>query len=136
MGLFANFDISGSAISAQSIRLNTTASNLANADTIASSEEQAYRSRQPVFQAMMNNQFQTFEVGVRMVGIVENQAEVSRRYDPGHALANENGYVFFSNVNRVEEMANMISASRAYQNNVEVLNTSRDLLLRALSLGS
>ena len=136
MGLFANFNISGSAISAQSIRLNTTASNLANADSLASSESKAYRSRHPVFQAMMNNQGQASEVGVRMMGIMESQAGVSRRYDPGHALANEEGYVFSSNVNRVEEMANMISASRAYQNNVEVLNTSRDLLLRALSLGS
>lgn len=136
MGLFANFDISGSAISAQSIRLNTVASNLANADTIASSEEKAYRSRQPVFQAMMNNQNQASEVGVRMMGIVESQSAISRRHDPDHALANEEGYVFISNVNRVEEMANMISASRAYQNNVEVLNTSRDLLLRTLSLGS
>ena len=136
MGLFANFNISGSAISAQSIRLNTTASNLANAETIASSEEQAYRSRHPVFQAMMNNQNRASEVGVRMMGIVESQSDVSRRYDPGHSLANDEGYIFASNVNRVEEMANMISASRAYQNNVEVLNTSRDLLLRALSLGS
>ena len=136
MGLFSNFDISGSAISAQSIRLNTVASNLANADTIASSEEKAYRSRQPVFQAMINNRHQASEIGVRMMGIVESQSGVTRRHDPDHALANEEGYVFTSNVNRVEEMANMISASRAYQNNVEVLNTSRDLLLRVLSLGS
>ena len=136
MGLFSNFDISGSAISAQSIRLNTVASNLANADTIASSEEMAYRSRQPVFQAMINNRYQASEVGVRMMGIVESQSAVTRRHDPDHPLANEEGYVFTSNVNRVEEMANMISASRAYQNNVEVLNTSRDLLLRVLSLGS
>lgn len=136
MGLFANFNISGSAISAQSIRLNTTASNLANAESIASSEEQAYRSRHPVFQALMINSNHVAEVGVRMLGIVESQSDVPRRYDPGHALANDNGYIFGSNVNRVEEMANMISASRAYQNNVEVLNTSRDLLLRTLSLGS
>lgn len=136
MGLFANFDISGSAISAQTIRLNTIASNLANTETIASSEQQAYRSRQPVFQSMLTNQYQASEVGVRMLGIVESQSAVPRRYDPDHALANEDGYIFASNVNRVEEMANMISASRAYQNNVEVLNTSRDLLLRVLSLGS
>lgn len=136
MGLFANFDISGSAISAQSTRLNTTASNMANTETIASSAEEAYRARQPIFQAMMLDNMQPGQVGVRMLGVVENQVDVAPRYDPGNALANEDGYVFVSNVNPVEEMANMISASRAYQNNVEVLNTSRDLLLRALSLGS
>ncbi len=136
MGLFANFDISGSAISAQSIRLNTTASNMANSETIASTAEDAYRARQPVFQAMMQHNMQPGQVGVRMLGVVESGIDVAPRYDPGHAMANEDGYVFVSNVNPVEEMANMISASRAYQNNVEVLNTSRDLLMRALSLGS
>ena len=136
MGLLANFNISGSAISAQSTRLNTVASNLANVETIASSEAAAYRSRQPVFQALFGNQNRPGEVGVNMLGIVESQRGVERRYEPGHALANEEGYVFGSNVNPIEEMANMISASRAYQNNVEVLNTSRDLLMRALSLGS
>lgn len=136
MGLFANFNISGSAISAQSIRLNTTASNLANTETISSTAEGAYRSRQPVFQAMIDDQSNSAEVGVRMLGIVESQREAKPIYDPGHTLANADGYVFGSNVNAVEEMANMISASRSYQNNVEVLSTSRDMLLRALSLGS
>jgi flagellar basal-body rod protein FlgC len=136
MGLFANFNISGSAISAQSTRLNATASNLANIETLASSEAGAYRSRQPVFQALLGNHGRPGEVGVQMLDIVQNQKSVERRFDPGHALANAEGYVFGSNVNPVEEMANMISASRAYQNNVEVLNTSRDLLLRVLSLGS
>ena len=136
MGLLANFQISGSAISAQSLRLNTTASNLANVETIAASEAAAYRSRQPVFQALLENPARPGEVGVNMLGIVESQQAVERRYQPGHALADAEGYVYVSNVNPVEEMANMISASRAYQNNVEVLNTSRDLLLRILSLGS
>jgi len=136
MGLFANFNISGSAMSAQSLRLNTVASNLANVETIASSEAEAYRSRQPIFQSMLDNQNRPGEVGVRTLQIVQSQEQVERRYDPGHALANEDGFVFGSNVNPVEEMANMISASRAYQNNVEVLNTSRDLLLRVLSLGN
>lgn len=136
MGLFANFDISGSALSAQSIRLNTTASNMANTETLASSKEEAYRSRQPIFQAMLGEHMDPAQVGVRMLGIVESQTDVIQRYDPGHAMANDEGFVFASNVNPVEEMANMISASRAYQNNVEVLNTSRDLLMRALSLGS
>ncbi len=136
MGLFANFDISGSAISAQSLRLNATASNLANVETLAGSEAEAYRSRHPVFQALMGQHDRPGEVGVRMLGIVESPGAVERRYEPGHVLADDDGFVFGSNVNPVEEMANMISASRAYQNNVEVLNTSRDLLLRVLSLGS
>ena len=136
MGLFTNFDISGSAISAQSTRLNSIASNLANAQTLASSEAGAYRSRQPVFHALLDGFAEPGEVGVRMLGIVESPKAVERRYEPGHALADAEGYVYGSNVNPVEEMANMLSASRAYQNNVEVLNTSRDLLLRVLSLGS
>jgi len=114
MGLLANFNISGSAISAQSTRLNTIASNLANVDTIAGSEAEAYRSRQPVFQSLFDKQAGPAEVGVNMLGIVESQRGVERRYDPGHALANAEGYVFGSNVNPIEEMANMISASRAY----------------------
>ncbi len=136
MGLLANFNISGSAISAQSLRLNTVASNLANVETVAGSADQAYRSRQPVFQAMLADQQHPGEIGVKMLDIVESQKAVERRYDPGHSLADAEGYIYVSNVNPVEEMANMISASRAYQNNVEVLNTSRDLLLRVLSLGS
>ncbi len=136
MGLLSNFNISGSAISAQSLRLNTVASNLANAETIATSADQAYRSLQPVFQALPGNPERPGEVGVNMLQVVENSKPVERRYDPGHAMADAEGYVFGSNVNPIEEMANMISASRAYQNNVEVLNTSRDLLLRVLSLGS
>ena len=136
MGLFANFNISGSAISAQSLRLNTVASNLANVETIASSEAAAYRSRQPVFQAMLGDHGRPGEVGVNMLEIVESHKPIERRYEPGNALADKQGYVYGSNVNPIEEMANMISASRAYQNNVEVLNTSRDLLLRVLSLGS
>ncbi len=136
MGLLANFEISGSAISAQSVRLNTTASNMANSESVASSADEAYRTRHPVFQAMMKNQNSPAEVGVRMLGIIENPADVMRLYDPNHAMANEEGYIYGNNVNAVEEMANMISASRAYQNNVEVLTTSRDLLLRVLSLGN
>ncbi|MEM7561641.1 MAG: flagellar basal body rod protein FlgC [Pseudomonadota bacterium] len=136
MGLFANFSISGSALSAQSIRLNTTASNLANVETIASSEKAAYRARQPVFQALLADQSRPGELGVRMLGISESQQGIERRYDPGHTQADENGYIYTSNVNPVAEMANMLSASRSYKNNVEVLNTSRDLLMRVLSLGS
>ena len=135
MSLFSNFSISGSAVSAQSIRLNTTASNLANAETISSTEAEAYRSRQPVFKAMMNASAPG-EVGVSMLGIVESNGDIIRRHDPSHSQADEEGYIYVSNVNRVEEMANMLSASRAYQNNIEVITTSRDLLMRVLSLGN
>ncbi len=136
MSLLANFNISGSAISAQSLRLNTVASNLANVETLAATEAGAYRSRQVVFQTMLNDATRPGEVGVNLLGVVESGKSVQRRYDPGNALADTDGFVYASNVNPVEEMANMLSASRAYQNNVEVLNTSRDLLMRVLSLGS
>ncbi len=136
MGLYANFLISGSAISAQSLRLNTIASNMANAETVASSEQEAYRARETVFQSVLLDARRPAEAGVRMLGVVESQAPVRSRYEPGHPLANEQGYVFTSNVDTVEEMVNMLSSSRAYQNNVEVLNTSKELLTRTLALGN
>lgn len=136
MGLYANFRISGSAISAQSLRLNTIASNMANAESVAASEEEAYRSRQTVFQSVMLDAQRPAEVGVRMLGVVESNEPVRSRYEPGHPLANEQGYVFTSNVDTVAEMVNMLSSSRAYQNNVEVLNTSKELLTRTLALGN
>lgn len=136
MGLLANFNIAGSAVSAQSVRLNTIASNLANVETVASSEAEAYRSRQPIFRAMIDDQQKPAEVGVRIDGIIESETPITRRYEPGHPMADDEGFIYASNVNPVEEMANMISASRSYQNNLEILNTSRDLLIRALSLGN
>ncbi|MDJ0881362.1 MAG: flagellar basal body rod protein FlgC [Gammaproteobacteria bacterium] len=136
MGLLANFQISGSAMSAQSIRLNAIASNMANAETMAGSAEEAYRARQTVFQSYFHNQARPAEAGVRMLGIVESAAPVREVYDPENPMANEQGYVFTSNVDTVEEMVNMLSSSRSYQNNVEVLNTSKELMLRTLSLGN
>lgn len=136
MGLFANFQISGSAISAQSLRLNATASNMANAETVFGSEEEAYRARETVFQSMLIDSSRPAELGVRMLGVVESEAPVLTRYEPNHPLANEQGYIFTSNVDTVEEMVNMLSSSRSYQNNVEVLNTSKELMLRTLSLGT
>ncbi len=137
MSLFNIFDISGSAMSAQSVRLNTTASNLANADSVSSSTEETYRSREPVFAAVMKNLHSGTpeSVGVRVAGIVESDAPLESRYEPGNPKANEEGYVFLPNVNVVDQMANMISASRSYQNNVEVLNTSKQLLLATIRLG-
>jgi flagellar basal-body rod protein FlgC len=120
MSLFNVFDIAGSAVSAQSLRLNTTASNLANADSVASDPDSVYRARQPVFQAM---------------SVVESAAPPHVRHEPDHPMANTDGDVFAANVDPVAELVNMISASRSYQTNVEVMNTSKTLLLRTLSLG-
>jgi flagellar basal-body rod protein FlgC len=136
MALFKVFDVAGSAMSAQSVRLNTTASNLANASTAASSPEQAYRSRQPVFQATMNAlNPNPGETSVQVAGIVESGAAPAKVFQPGHPKADDNGYIYMSNVNVIDEMVNMISASRSYENSVEVMNTSKELLLRTLSLG-
>jgi flagellar basal-body rod protein FlgC len=137
MSLFRIFDIAGSAMSAQSVRLNTTASNLANANTIASSAETAYRSRQPVFQTVMENSTGATpeSAGVRVAGVVETSAPPTRIHEPGNPLADAEGYIYMSNVNPVDELVNMISASRSYQNSVEVLSTSKELLMRTLSIG-
>ena len=137
MSLFNIFEVSGSAMSAQSVRLNTTASNLANADSVSSSLEQTYRSREPVFAAVMKGLqgSNAASAGVRVAGIVESDAPLETRYEPNNPMANEEGYVFLPNVNVVDQMANMISASRSYQNNVEVLNTSKQLLLATIRLG-
>ena len=134
MSLFNVFDIAGSAVSAQSLRLNTTASNLANADSVAGDAASAYRSRHPVFQASPLADGRS-GVGVRMLGVVESNAPATVRHDPGHPLANADGDVFAANVDPVAELVNMISASRSYQTNVEVMNTSKTLLIRTLSLG-
>lgn len=141
MSLFKIFDIAGSAMSAQSVRLNTTASNLANANTVTGSAAEAYRARQPVFQAVLAETGAGSAPGdgagaaVQVTGVVQTSAPPVRIHDPGHPLADEQGYVYGSNVSVVDEMVNMISASRSYQNSVEVLNTSKELMLRTLSLG-
>lgn len=136
MSLLGVFDVAGSAMSAQSVRLNTVSSNLANADTVSSSIDRTYRARQPVFAtALQSFDDNPAQAGVRVQGIVESQEELRMRYDPSHPKANESGYIFLPNVNVVEEMANMISASRSYQNNVEVMNTSKQLLQATLRLG-
>lgn len=137
MSMFKVFDVAGSALSAQSLRLNVTASNMANANSVSSSTEQTYRARQPVFAAMLNEQAGAagFSAGVQVKGIVESQAPLQQQYNPDHPMANEEGYVFLPNVNVVEEMANMISASRSYQSNVEVINTAKQLMMRTLTMG-
>ncbi|MEE4186573.1 MAG: flagellar basal body rod protein FlgC [Gammaproteobacteria bacterium] len=135
MSLLNIFDVTGSAMAAQTVRMNTTASNLANAETTASSAAEAYRARNPVFETVFRSAFDESNAGVRVTDIVANQAEPQRVYKPGDAMADADGYVYLSNVNVVDELVNMISASRSYQSSVEVLNTSKELLMRTLSLG-
>ncbi|MDT8388556.1 MAG: flagellar basal body rod protein FlgC [Thiogranum sp.] len=136
MSLFNVFDIAGSAMSAESVRLNVTSSNLANAQSVGTSPETTYHARHPVFSAVMKSmQGDAASYGVRVDGIVQSQAPLDQRFQPEHPMANDEGYVFVPNVNLVDEMANMISASRSYQSNVEVLNTSKQLMLATLRLG-
>jgi flagellar basal-body rod protein FlgC len=136
MSLFNVLDIAASGMSAQSMRLNTTASNMANAESVSSSTGETYRARHPVFSAMMQKMGDpTAGVGVKVLGIVESSSPLREQYDPEHPLANKDGFIFMPNVSMVEEMANMISASRAYQSNSEVAKTSKQLLMRTLSLG-
>jgi flagellar basal-body rod protein FlgC len=143
MSSFKIFDIVGSGLSAQSVRLNTVASNLANADSVSGDPNTVYRARHPVFQAVKAQVGagtsaidQASGSAVKVRGIVQSNAAPTERYDPGNPLANEDGNVYAPNVNVIEEMTDMISASRAYQDNVEVLNTSKDLMLATLKLGS
>lgn len=132
--LFSVFDISGSGMSSQMVRLNTTASNLANSSNVTGSEKEAYRSRHPVFKALIDEQ-RAGNVSVTVEGIVESKEPVRREYSPNNPIADKDGYIYHSNVNVIEEMANMISASRSYQNNVEVMNTAKQLMIRTLQLG-
>lgn len=132
------FDIAGSALQAQSQRMNVSASNIANADSLAGPDGQPYRAREVIFQVQPLAQFNTADSGigkVRVAGVVQSAKPFKLQYDPGHPLANEQGYVTKPNVDVVAETVNMISASRSYEANVEVLNTTKNLLQRTLTLG-
>ncbi|MBE9525680.1 MAG: flagellar basal body rod protein FlgC [Proteobacteria bacterium] len=136
MGLFNNFNISGSAMTANTVRMNLVASNLANVNSAASSVEGTYKSRQAVFKTVMDefsNDPSVARVGIDR--IVESDEPLKAQYQPNHPNANEDGYVFMPNVNPVEAMANMIDASRSYQTNVEVLNTTKQLLMQTINMG-
>ncbi|MDH4392895.1 MAG: flagellar basal body rod protein FlgC [Aquabacterium sp.] len=133
MSMFKIFDVSGSAASAQTQRLNVVASNLANADTVAGPDGQAYKARHVVFQSLLMGD--ATSTGVQVSQVIESQNEGRRVHDPKHPAADTQGYVTFSNVNPIEEMVDMISASRSYQNNVEVMNTTKGLLLKTLQMG-
>lgn len=134
MSGFSIFDVAGSALAAQSVRLNTVASNLANAESVSGDPATVYRPREPVFQATPIDG-DTNLAGVRVAEVRESKADPIKRYEPGHPLADPQGYVYAPNVDAVEQMVNMISAARSYQANVEVMNAARDLTLRTLSMG-
>ncbi|MES2090727.1 MAG: flagellar basal body rod protein FlgC [Pseudomonadota bacterium] len=133
MSMFKIFNVSGSAVSAQAQRLNVVASNLANADTVAGPDRSPYKARQVVFTTTPMGEVGT--AGVSVTQITEDASPGRRVLDPKHPQADADGYVTYSNVNPVEEMVNMISASRSYQNNIEVMNTAKSLLLKTLQLG-
>ena len=144
MSLFRIFDFAGSAMSAQSVRLNTTASNLANAESVSSSAETTYRARRPIFAAALADALQgegqggggeQAAMGVEVKGIVESQAPLQREYNPAHPMADKDGFIYRSNVSQVEEMADMMSASRSYQTNVQVADSAKQMLLQTLRLG-
>jgi flagellar basal-body rod protein FlgC len=151
MSLMSIFEISGSAMSAQSVRLNATASNMANANSAAATAEQVYRARHPVFSTIHASALgastadafaadRHFDArgmgyGVQVLGIIESNAPHQQRYEPEHPLADQEGYVYYPNVNIVEEMTNMISSSRAFQVNVDVMNATKTMAQRVLSLG-
>lgn len=140
MSSFSIFDIAGQAMSAQSIRLNTVASNMANADTVGSSEADAYHAKYPVFSAIaveantLDNG-DSYGKGVKVDKIVHSDKPLQMRFEPDHPKADANGFVYQSNVNIVQEMADMISASRSYQTNVQMLNTAKELMQHTLNLG-
>ncbi len=141
MSSFKVFEIAGSGLSAQSVRLNTVASNLANADSVSGDPNTVYKARHPVFQAVhaalgAQSASQQGGAAVKVSGIVESNAPPTVRNDPGNPLADAQGNVYAPNVNVIEEMTDMISASRAYQNDVEVMSTAKDLMLSTLKLGS
>ncbi len=140
MSLFNVFNVAGSALNAETIRLNTTASNLANAESVNGDSSKIYRARHPVFQTMMDTsdplaEEQGAASGVRVLGVVESTAPPLQRYAPENPLANKDGYVFTSNVNSIEEMTNMISANRSFATNIDAINTARDLLLKSFKMG-
>jgi flagellar basal-body rod protein FlgC len=137
MSLFNIMNISGTGMAAETVRLNTTASNIANANSVSSSAGETYKARHPVFGAAFDqaSNDQTKGVGVNVLGIVESQKPLQVEYAPSNPMADENGYIYKPNVNIVEEMADMLSASKAYETNVQVADTTKRIFQRVLQLG-
>jgi flagellar basal-body rod protein FlgC len=137
MSLFNIFNVSGSGMAAQSVRLNTTASNIANADSVSSSIDETYRARHPIFEAEMakaSHQQQSSQ-SVAVKGIVESDAPLQKQFSPNHPMADNDGFIYKPNVNVMEEMADMISASRSYQMNVQVAEAAKSMLQQTLRIG-
>ena len=129
--------IAGTGMNAQLIRMNTTASNLANAGVVAGTDAGAFRAKRPVFESLLNNAMsgkESFEGGVRVNEIINDPKPVKQGFEPNNPLADDNGYVFASNVNEIEELIEMMDASRAYQNNIEVISTAKQLMSRTLEV--
>ena len=137
MSISKVFDIAGSGMTAQSVRMNTTASNIANANSVSSSAGETYRGRHPVFQTQLTEarRAQGDSAGVKVMGIVESDAPLNVEYAPNHPLADENGYIYKPNVNIMEERANMISASRSYETNVQTADAAKQMIMRTLRMG-
>jgi len=144
MSLANIFDIAGSGMAAQSLRLNTVASNIANANSVSSNTDETYRAKQPVFSEIqrrveMGGFFEdpigSAGNGVEVLGVIESEAPLRKQFEPNHPMADDDGYVSYPNVNIVEEMANMISASRSFQTNVEIMDTAKTMMQRVLSMG-
>jgi len=133
MSLFSVFDIAGSAMSAQSQRLNVVASNLSNADSVTSSTGEPYRGRQVVFSTLQADA--NGASGVKVAGVVHDESPMKQVFEPNHPMADENGYIELPNVSVVDEMVNMMSASRSYQNSVDMMNTTKSLLQKTLTIG-
>lgn len=133
MSLFKVFDIASSAMTSQSQRLNVVASNLANSDSATSSTGEPYRSRQVVFSTIQNTNKDPG--GVKVAGVVHDPSPMKEIFEPNHPMAKENGFVTMPNVNVVDEMVNMMSASRSYQNSIDMMNTTKNLLQKTLSIG-
>jgi len=132
------FGIAGTALNAQMVRMNTTASNLANATTVAGSEKDAFRAKRPVFKALLDEEMThagaPYLGGVKVDMVADDPTPIRSLHDPGNPMADANGYVYLSNVNEMQEMVEMMSASRSYQNNVEVVNTAKQLMMRTLDI--
>ena len=137
MSISKVFDIAGSGMTAQSVRMNTTASNIANANSVSSSAGETYRGRHPVFQTQLTEarRAQGDSAGVKVMGIVESDAPLNVEYAPNHPLADEKGYIYKPNINIMEEMANMISASRSYETNVQTADAAKQMIMRTLRMG-
>ncbi len=146
MSLFKVFDVAGSAMQAQSMRLNTVASNLANANAVSGTEADVYRAKKPVFETMLIANQTGIEPsvgsdfalhhGVQVSDVIESDAEAIARYEPKHPLADKQGYVYYSNVNAIEEVVDMMSASRSFQSNTEVLSTTKRMMVSLLEMGN